>query len=142
MDDHYNLQRFLDAQQSGYATALAEIKNGRKHSHWMWYIFPQIRGLGFTETSKYYAIKDIHEASDYLSHPLLGARLNEISNELLKLPDNNPAQVFGSPDDMKLKSCMTLFSSVPGAGNAFQHVLDKYFEGAKDIRTLQLIESA
>jgi len=139
MNDHYNLQRFLDAQESDYATALAEIKSGRKRSHWMWYIFPQIQGLGFSETSKYYAIKNLGEARAYLAHPVLGTRLAQISCVLLSLPGNNPTQVFGSPDDMKLKSCMTLFASVPGTVNLFQQVLDKYFTGEKDARTLQLI---
>ena len=139
MNDHYNLQRFLDAQQSDYTTALAEIKNGRKRSHWMWYVFPQIQGLGFSETSKYYAITNLDEASAYLAHPVLGTRLAQISYVLLSLPGNNPTQVFGSPDDMKLRSSMTLFASAPSADDVFQQVLNKYFAGEKDTRTLQLI---
>jgi len=137
MSSVYDLKRFTDAQQSDYAIALSEIKNGRKRSHWIWYIFPQIQGLGFSSTSKYYAIKDINEAEAYLAHPVLGKRLIEISNELLKLSTNNANAVFGSPDDMKLRSSMTLFASVPNADAVFQKVLDKFFGGEKDQLTLR-----
>lgn len=137
MNDQYNLQRFIDAQQRDYAAALSEIRNGRKRSHWMWYIFPQVQGLGFSSTSKHYAIKDINEAQSYLEHPVLGERLIEISNTLLKLPTDNASNVFGSPDDMKLHSSMTLFSEVPGADGVFQKVLDKFFHGKKDPLTLR-----
>jgi len=131
------LTRFLDAQQSSYQTALSEIKSGRKRSHWMWYIFPQIQGLGFSETSKFYAIKDLDEAADYLNHPVLGSRLLEISRELVKLKASNATSVFGTPDDMKLKSSMTLFAALPATDPVFQQVLDKFFNGAKDEKTLQ-----
>jgi len=131
------LTRFLDAQQSSYQTALSEIKSGRKRSHWMWYIFPQIQGLGFSETSKFYAIKDLDEATDYLNHPVLGSRLLEISKELVKLKASNATSVFGTPDDMKLKSSMTLFAALPATDPVFQQVLDKFFNGAKDEKTLQ-----
>jgi uncharacterized protein (DUF1810 family) len=134
-----NLQRFIDAQQSSYQTALTEIKTGRKRSHWMWYIFPQVQGLGFSETSRYYAIKDLNEAEDFLQHPLLGKRLIEISNELLKLPSNDATNIFGSPDDIKLRSCMTLFASLPNTDPVFQSVLDKFFNGNKDDKTMRLI---
>lgn len=137
MSSGHDLQRFTDAQQSDYAAALTEIKNGRKRSHWIWYIFPQIQGLGFSSTSKYYAIKDIGEAEAYLAHPVLGKRLIEISNELLKLPTSDAHTVFGSPDDMKLRSCMTLFALVPNADRVFQKVLDKFFHGEKDQLTLR-----
>src|SRR5687768_7508760 len=106
----HNLQRFITAQQNDYPAALAEIKQGRKRSHWMWYIFPQIAGLGFSETSRYYALKNIAEAQEYLNHPILGSRLIEICTVLLKLPTNNATHVFGSPDDLKLRSCITLFA--------------------------------
>lgn len=132
-----DLQRFLDAQARDYAIALAEIRNGKKQSHWMWYIFPQIAGLGYSETSRYYAIKNIKEASDYLKHEVLGPRLVEISKELLLLPGNDARKIFGSPDDMKLRSSMTLFASLPHTDAVFQAVLDKFFGGAKDERTLQ-----
>lgn len=137
MNGGNDLQRFISAQQRDYETALSEIKNGRKRSHWMWYIFPQIQGLGFSSTSKYYAIKDIHEAEAYLAHPVLGKRLIEISNELLKLSTHNANVVFGSPDDMKLRSSITLFASVPNADGVFQKVLDKFFNGEKDQLTLR-----
>jgi uncharacterized protein (DUF1810 family) len=137
MNGGYDLKRFTDAQQSDYAAALSEIKNGHKRSHWMWYVFPQIHGLGISSTSRYYAIKDIREAEAYLAHSVLGKRLIEISNELLKLPADNANTVFGSPDDMKLRSSMTLFASVPNADKVFQKVLDKFFRGEKDQLTLR-----
>ncbi len=134
-----DLKRFTDAQEKSYATALAEIKNSRKQSHWMWYIFPQIAGLGFSETSKFYAIKDKTEAENYLAHPTLGKRLVEISEVLLEIEGKTAHQIFGSPDDMKLKSSMTLFGALDNTNSVFQNVLDKYFGGAKDERTLRLI---
>jgi uncharacterized protein (DUF1810 family) len=133
------LKRFIDAQESSYAIALSEIKSGRKRSHWMWYVFPQIKGLGFSETSMFYAIKDIEEAEAFLQHPILGHRLIEISKELLKLESNNAHQILGSPDDIKLHSSMTLFSSVPGASPVFEDVLRKFFNGEKDNKTLQIL---
>jgi uncharacterized protein (DUF1810 family) len=134
-----NLQRFIDAQQSDYAIASAEIKNGRKQSHWMWYIFPQIKGLGFSATSKFYAISNIIEAVEYLGHPVLGSRLVEISNQLLQLDGNDAYKIFGSPDDLKLKSSMTLFATLPKTDKVFQLVLDKFFNGTKDNKTLQIL---
>lgn len=139
MSQQYNLQRFVDAQRLDYTTALNEIKNGRKRSHWIWYIFPQIQGLGFSETSRYYAIADLGETEAYLKHPVLGKHLIEISEELLKLQENDAYRVFGSPDDMKLRSSMTLFVFVPDAPPVFQQVLDKFFNGKKDDKTLQII---
>jgi uncharacterized protein (DUF1810 family) len=134
-----DLKRFLDAQERDYQTAFSEIKNGRKQSHWMWYIFPQIAGLGFSSTSKFYAIKDRSEAESYLAHPVLGRRLIEISNVLLEIEDKTANQIFGSPDDVKLKSSMTLFAALENTNPVFQEVLDRYFSGAKDNRTLELI---
>ncbi len=133
------LKRFIDAQETDYQVALSEIRNGRKRTHWMWYIFPQILGLGFSETSKFYAIKDINEAKAFLQHPVLSNRLNNICNELLKLKSNDANKIFGSPDDLKLKSSMTLFSSVDNADPVFRQVLEKFFNGEKDTRTLQII---
>jgi len=135
----YNLQRFIDAQKTGYQIALSEIKNGKKQSHWMWYIFPQIQGLGFSSTSKYYAIKNIDEATAYLNNSVLGKRLLEISNALLQLATNDVHKIFGSPDDLKLRSSMTLFASIDKTDPVFQNVLDKFFNGNKDDKTLQLI---
>jgi uncharacterized protein (DUF1810 family) len=139
MANEPNLQRFLDAQQSDYAQALAEVKAGRKRSHWMWYIFPQVQGLGFSETSRYYGIKDLAEATAYLQHPVLGSRLVSICEELLKLPGSNATSLMGSPDDMKLKSSMTLFAAVPNTNAVFQQVLAKFFGGVQDNKTLQLL---
>lgn len=139
MAQETDLQRFLDAQATDYAQALAEIKNGRKRSHWMWYIFPQIQGLGFSSTSRHYAIRDLAEATAYLQHPVLGKRLAEISSALLGLASRDASRVFGSPDDLKLKSSMTLFAAVPGADGVFEQVLAKFFGGVRDGQTLQLL---
>jgi len=138
MTDQNNLKRFLKAQETDYSTALSEIKNGRKRSHWMWYIFPQIQGLGFSEASKYYGIKDVNEAEAFLNHPILGNRLLNIGKALLELPENNVHKILGSPDDVKLKSSMTLFVTT-GTDPVFQAVLDKFFDGEKDQATLKLI---
>lgn len=136
-----DLNRFIKAQENSYEQALSEIKSGRKRSHWMWYIFPQFKGLGFSETSKYYSIKDLDEAKRYLNHPILGERLKIITNELLALNENNANKVFGSPDDLKLKSSMTLFATINiSEENIFNAVLDKYFNGQTDNKTLTLIK--
>jgi len=137
-----DLQRFLNAQQEDYVTALQEIKAGRKRSHWMWYIFPQIKGLGLSSTSVYYGIKDIGEASAYLKHPILGKNLLEISEALLSLEGRDATSIFGYPDDLKLNSSMTLFSSIPDSPAVFQQVLDKYFDGDADPKTLQLLSKS
>ncbi len=134
-----DLTRFLDAQKNDYETALNEIKAGKKRSHWMWYIFPQIAGLGFSETSKYYAIKDIDEASQYLNHEILGKRLKEICIELLNLEEDNAFTIFGSPDYLKLKSSMTLFEQTETDSDIYQKVLDKFFEGQTDHKTIELL---
>ncbi len=135
-----NLQRFLDAQQHTYLQALTEIRDGKKRSHWMWFIFPQIAGLGFSETSKLYAIKDLKEARLYMDHDVLGSRLIEISSALSGIKGKTVNQIFGSPDDLKLKSCMTLFCSLGNANPVFKTVLTKYFNGAKDNKTLRMIQ--
>ena len=135
-----DLKRFLEAQENDFATALAEVKNGKKQSHWMWYIFPQIAGLGFSSMANFYAIKTKAEAENYLAHPILGKRLIEISNALLEVEGKTANQIFGSPDDIKLKSSMTLYGALENTNPVFQKVLDKYFDGAKDQRTLELIE--
>jgi uncharacterized protein (DUF1810 family) len=136
-----NLQRFIDAQETLWETALSEIQRGRKRSPWMWFIFPQIQGLGFSSTSILYAIKDQDEAIDFLKHPILGSRLIQISNELLQLETKDAGQIFGSPDNMKLRSCMTLFSSLDDTDPVFQEVLNKYFGGKKDTVTLVLMSN-
>ncbi len=139
MDD---LQRFIDAQEADFDTALAEIKNGQKRSHWMWYIFPQLRGLGLSDTSRYYGIQSIDEAESYINHPVLGQRLIEMCLVLLQLKNDNANEIFGSPDDLKLRSSMTLFASLPDAYPVFQSVLEKFFNGATDDKTLKLIGEA
>jgi uncharacterized protein (DUF1810 family) len=141
MTSKKDLTRFMEAQERDYQAAFAEIKKGRKRSHWMWYIFPQIKGLGFSEISRFYAIKDAQEAESYLKHPVLGSRLIRICKELLKQEVSDANLIFGSPDDMKLRSCMTLFASLEGTDAIFQAVLNKYFGGAKDNKTLSIIAS-
>ena len=135
----YDLERFVRAQIGSYETALWEIRRGRKCSHWMWYIFPQIAGLGMSSTAQYYAIQDLQEAEEYLAHPILGPRLLEISGELLKLNTNDAYSVFGWPDDLKLRSSMTLFSCAAVDQPVFQQVLDKYYGGRPDEKTLSLL---
>lgn len=133
-----SLERFIKAQTASYADALAEIKNGKKRTHWMWFIFPQIQGLGNSEFARYYAIQNISEAEEYLKHPILGKRLMEISSALLKLPGNDAYTIFGSPDDMKLHSSMTLFSLASNTHPVFEDVLQKFYDGVKDPKTLQI----
>ncbi|MNJ98974.1 hypothetical protein D3C87_167450 [compost metagenome] len=135
----HNLERFIAAQKSVYQTALNELKAGKKQSHWMWYIFPQIQGLGYTEISKRYAIQDLDEAAEYLEHRMLGPRLILLSHVLLGLETSDAHKIFGSPDDLKLKSCMTLFSQVPSADPVFELVLKKFFNGLKDHITLKIL---
>lgn len=136
------LERFKKAQENDYDVALSEIKSGHKRSHWMWYIFPQIAGLGMTETSRYYAIKDIREATNYLLDTELGPRLITISRALLELETNDPHAVLGSPDDLKLKSSMTLFDAVPATFPVFDQVLDKFYGGERDSRTIELLKTS
>ena len=133
-----SLERFLVAQEYSYDTALREIRAGRKRSHWMWYIFPQIAGLGMSYTAQLYAIADINEARQYIEHPVLGARLIEISRALLTLESSDATAVMGYPDDLKLCSCMTLFAQVSD-DPVFPAVLDKFYGGRADTRTLSIL---
>jgi uncharacterized protein (DUF1810 family) len=133
------LTRFIDAQHEVYDTALSELRAGRKQSHWMWFIFPQFAGLGSSETSQFYAIKSIPEAQAYLKHPTLGPRLIESTEALLALHDRSAHDIFGSPDDIKLRSCMTLFASITPRGFIFDMVIDRYFNGERDVKTLSLL---
>ena len=135
-----NLQRFVDAQAYSCNTALAEINTGRKRSHWMWYVFPQIQGLGFSETAHYYALADVREVADYLAHPALGSQLLEISRALLGLASSDARHVLASPDDLKLRLSMTLFASL-GTNPVFQQVLDKFYGGTPDDKTLRIISA-
>ena len=134
----YTLNRFLTAQERSYDAALAEIKAGRKRTHWMWYIFPQIAGLGMSSTAQYYSIQDRLEAEEYMAHPVLGARLIEISRALLTLDSSDATAVMGYPDDLKLRSCMTLFAQVSD-DPVFEAVLDKFFGVRPHSRTLALL---
>jgi uncharacterized protein (DUF1810 family) len=127
------------AQERTCETALAEIRSGRKRSHWMWYVFPQIAGLGFSETSRRYAIRSTEEARAYLAHPLLGPRLVECFEAALGVEGRTAHEVFGSPDDLKFRSCATLFACVAPPGSVFQKALDKYFGGESDPRTLEIL---
>jgi uncharacterized protein (DUF1810 family) len=136
--DPHNLSRFVAAQADCYDQVLSEIKTGRKRSHWMWYIFPQFDGLGFSSTSKRYSIKSIDEARAYLGHPVLGPRLMDCAEAVLGIEGRSALEIFGSPDDMKLRSCATLFACVSPAGSAFHRLLDKYYQGDRDRMTLRL----
>jgi len=135
-----NLSRYKEAQESSYYIALEEIKNGRKQGHWMWYIFPQIIGLGHSSTSQYYAIQNIEEATEYLNDSILGKRLIEICNELLKLDCSDAHLIFGSPDDLKLRSSVTLFSQVENTNHVFMAILEKFFGNKPDYLTLRIID--
>ena len=137
-----DLSRFIKAQEYDYDRALREIRSGRKRSHWMWYIFPQIQGLGFSSTAQYYAIRDLEEAKEYLAHPVLGARLREISSALLELDGLSAHEIFGYPDDLKLRSSMTLFHLADLECDIFEKVIDKYYDGVPDARTVDIVRGA
>ena len=134
------LKRFIAAQERDYPVALAEIRAGRKRSHWMWYIFPQLRGLGHSPMAERYGIRDLEEAEAYLADSVLGPRLVEISRALMGLATNDATAVMGTPDDLKLRSSMTLFSLVLGADGVFAEVLGKFYGGRRDERTAGMVE--
>jgi uncharacterized protein (DUF1810 family) len=134
-----DLKRFIVAQERDYAVALAEIRAGRKRSHWMWYIFPQLEGLGHSPMAERYAIRDLEEASAYLADAVLGPRLVEISRALMELAARDATAVMGTPDDLKLRSCMTLFSMVAGADKVFWEVLGKFYGGRRDQWTVEMV---
>ena len=136
-----SIDRFLKAQENTYDEALSEIREGHKRSHWIWFIFPQIQGLGFSAISQEYAIKDLEEAKEYLNNPLLKERLLEISKALVDLPEFDPTKVMGYPDDLKLCSSMTLFHVVDPEEPVFKLVLDKYFDGKIDKNTIRILEN-
>ena len=139
-DDPFDLERFIDAQDDIYDLALSELKEGEKQSHWMWFIFPQIDGLGYSSTAKFYAIKNLKEACAYLNHPILGTRLLECSKTVLNIDGLSVSAIFGIPDNAKFKSSMTLFAAVSDSNSVFEQVLDKFFNGNKDNNTLQLLK--
>jgi uncharacterized protein (DUF1810 family) len=140
--DPYDLTRFVVAQEATYSHALAEIRDGRKASHWMWFIFPQFRGLGSSPTSVHYGIGSIEEAQAYLAHPILGRRLVECAEAALQIEGRSALEVFGSPDDMKLRSSATLFAAVSSDGSVFHRLIEKYFAGKPDARTIELLSRA
>lgn len=137
--DQLNLERFISAQQDSYAHALREVTAGKKFSHWMWYVFPQLRGLGMSSTAHHYGITGLDEAKAYLEHEILGPRLREICEAALSVKGKTALDIFGRPDDMKLRSCATLFAQISEDGSVFHKILDMYFNGTPDERTLQLL---
>ena len=137
--NQYDLSRYVTAQQRDYQSALTEIKNGKKVSHWMWYIFPQLKGLGRSYTSDFYGIENLDEAKAFLQDPYLGKNLQEIAAALLELDNDNATQIMGRPDDMKLKSSMTLFACADPENAVFEKVLEKFYNGHKDRRTLKML---
>jgi len=143
MDDPCNLARFITAQQGVYARVLAELAAGRKESHWMWFVFPQLEGLGSSPTARHYAIASLAEARAYLAHPLLGARLRECTALVIGLEGTTAQAVFGYPDDLKFRSCMTLFAHAadPCAQQPFVGALRKYFAGEEDPLTRKLLRA-
>jgi len=137
--DPFDLNRFVQAQEGDYQRALVEIRSGRKHTHWMWYIFPQFAGLGFSAISRRYAIKSAVETEAYLSHPVLGPRLLECAEAVLGVEGKSAHEIFGSPDDLKLRSSATLFARASPPGSVFARLLEKYFQGEPDPLTLELL---
>jgi uncharacterized protein (DUF1810 family) len=140
--DPFDLRRFVDAQARNYADAIAELTAGEKRSHWMWYVFPQYAGLGRSEMSERFAIGSLDEAKAYLRHPILGPRLVDCANAVLAVKGVTARDIFGSPDDMKLRSSATLFSRVAEPGSVFHRIVERYFDGEPDRRTLDLIAAS
>jgi uncharacterized protein (DUF1810 family) len=137
MSDAFNLQRFVDAQEPVYQRVLAELRAGSKRSHWMWFVFPQIAGLGRSETARYFAIRSREEAAAYLAHPILGPRLRECCRLAIQVEGRSAHEIFGSPDDMKLRSSLTLFAAVAPHEAIFTQALRKYFNGEPDAATVE-----
>jgi uncharacterized protein (DUF1810 family) len=138
-DDAHGLQRFLDAQEGVHDQALSELRAGRKQSHWMWFVFPQVAGLGRSSTAQHYAIGSLDKAQAYLEHPVLGTRLVECARAVLSHRERTAREILGSPDDLKLRSSVTLFDRVSGADPVFREVLDAFFDGEPDPRTLEIL---
>jgi uncharacterized protein (DUF1810 family) len=141
-NDSYQLERFVAAQRDTYEDALEELRDGKKRSHWMWFVFPQVAGLGSSSMAVRYAIHSRQEAQAYLAHPLLGPRLLECAQALLHVHGKTAREVMGSPDDLKLQSSMSLFAAISPPGSPFQAVLDRYFGGEPDPRTIQFLAAA
>lgn len=137
--DPFDLSRFVQAQQQTYDQALSELQRGRKQSHWMWYVFPQLDGLGFSPITMRFSIKSEDEARAYLKHPTLGPRLLECAEAILSIEGKSAREILGSPDDLKLKSCATLFAHVSPPGSVFERILEKFYSGERDAATLRLL---
>ena len=143
MNDLFNLERFVAAQRSVYATVIEELESGTKVSHWMWFIFPQVEGLGKTETAKYYAIKSLDEAKAYVTHPLLGKRVQECTELVINIDGKSATDIFGYPDNLKFKSSMTLFLvAAPPHIDLFQRAINKYYDGQQDRVTIQILNDS
>ena len=142
VSDPHDLSRFVRANEGDYARALAEIRSGRKRSHWMWYVFPQLKGLGSSDMAVRYGIRSVAEADAYLRHPLLGPRLVACADAALGVEGRSAHEIFGSPDDMKLRSCATLFAAVSPDGSVFHRLLDRFFQGTPDPKTTELLSVA
>lgn len=140
MTDKFNLNRFIDSQESVYESALNEIKRGKKTSHWMWFVFPQYKGLGYSTTTQKYAISCVEEATMYFHHPILGRRLIEITNVFLKIENKSAYEILGDPDYLKMKSCMTLFDSIQTESQVFSEVINKYYLESKCSKTISQIK--
>lgn len=138
-DSPYDLDRFVEAQAESYERALAEIRGGRKRTHWMWYVFPQLAGLGMSEMSRRYAISGVDEARAYLAHPVLGPRLLACAEAAAAVEGRSAREVFGAPDDLKLRSCATLFAAASAPGSVFDRVLTKFWGGERDAATVRLL---
>ncbi|WP_433836295.1 DUF1810 domain-containing protein [Flavobacterium anhuiense] len=142
MEKQYDLDRFLEAQRETYGNALREIRAGSKQTHWMWFIFPQLRGLGFTDYNIFYGIENLQEATQYFNHPILGRRLEEITGAILQIENKTALEILGRADEKKLKSCMTLFSLLPDTSECFRQLLDKYYHGELDENTLEILKES
>lgn len=140
LEDRFNLARFISAQGDDYQVALSELQQGSKESCWMWYIFPQVQGLGFSSTTQHFSIKSVDEAREYLNHEVLGKRLLECSEALLAHKDKSASEIMGYPDDLKLKSSMTLFSKISAPNSVFHQVLSHYFDNQVDQRTIDIMD--
>lgn len=138
-EPHEPLSRFVDAQDAVWTSVVGELRAGSKRSHWMWFVFPQLKALGRSETARYYGLADLNEAARFLEHDLLGGRLKTCCDILLGLEGSDPNRIFGSPDDLKLRSSMTLFSRCPSADQVFTEVLQKFYDQSPDPRTLELL---
>ena len=139
MNDPFALHRFVEAQKSCYPAVLEELQNGKKQGHWMWFVFPQFAGLGYSPMARLYAIKELEEAVAYLQHPVLGSRLRECSEAVLGIEGKTISEIFGYPDDLKLHSSMTLFTLAAIDATVFSRVIDHCFNGSMDERSRQLI---